>query len=170
MALVGPIMIDPNFWAAFGLTGVLLVAQAFYGLYLIPMNYLVQTAGTPRYSSVASIAGATIILSGTLVIGAQAGANGVAVVTLLGFIVMAMMSYLLVVVVRLQISWRQLMLSPVQLSLAVLGLAAQCSSLMLPTSSPAALVLGAAAVIFSGTMVAMEWRRGLMWKSSIQSA
>ncbi len=82
VAAVGGFIFAEAYWPSFFLTGVLLVGQAAYGLYLIPMNYLTQTAGLPKFSSLASGSGAVLILVSILLLAPpRYGAEGVAYAT-----------------------------------------------------------------------------------------
>jgi O-antigen/teichoic acid export membrane protein len=106
LALAGRWIFAEPYWAAFALTGVLLVGQAAYGLYPIAVNYLVLTAGMPRYTAIATGSGAIIILSAIFVVGREYGASGVAYATALGYIAMAAVAVLLTRFTKLDISWR----------------------------------------------------------------
>lgn len=106
VALIGPWVFAETYWPSFALTGVLLVSQLAYGLYLIPMNYLTQTGGLPRFSSLASGAGATVILTAVLAFGGRYGAAGVAYSTVAAYVVMAVVAVALVHGHRLKVSWR----------------------------------------------------------------
>lgn len=105
VAVAGRWIFAEAYWPSFFLTGVLLVGQAAYGLYLIPMNYLTQTAGLPKYSALASGAGATLILVSILVLGHKYGAVGVAYATTVGYLTMAAVAMILTRVFKLDIAW-----------------------------------------------------------------
>lgn len=129
VALVGPWMFDKAYWQSFALTGILLVSQLAYGLYLIPMNYLTQTAGLPRYSALASGAGATIIFGATFAIGDRYGALGVAYATAVAYLVMATMAVVLVFAYKLRISWSAWRSSWVEVALSAASLACSVAAL-----------------------------------------
>ena len=105
VAVAGPWVFAEAYWPSFALTGVLLIGQAGYGLYLIPMNYLTQTAGRPKYSALATGAGAVLILVSILVVGHRYGAIGVAYATAAGYLTMAAVALILAVVLKLDIAW-----------------------------------------------------------------
>jgi O-antigen/teichoic acid export membrane protein len=105
VAVAGRWIFVEAYWPAFFLTGVLLVGQAAFGLYFIPMNYLTQTAGLPRYSALASGAGATVILVSVLVLGHRHGAVGVAYATTAGYLTMAAVAMILTRTHKLDIAW-----------------------------------------------------------------
>jgi O-antigen/teichoic acid export membrane protein len=105
VAVAGPWIFADAYWPSFALTGVLLIGQAGYGLYLIPMNYLTQTAGRPKYSALATGAGAVVILVSILVVGHRYGAVGVSFATAAGYLTMAAVAMILVVVLKLDIAW-----------------------------------------------------------------
>ena len=106
LASVGHQLFAEAFWPSFGITAVLLIGQAALGLYLIPMNYMTQTAGLTRYSALASGAGAATILILTLLWGSAFGAVGVAYATTAGYIAMAVMAFALTSIQKLDIRWR----------------------------------------------------------------
>ncbi len=105
VAVAGPLIIADAYWPSFPLTGTLLISQAAYGLYLIPMNYLTQTAGLPKYSPLASGGGAVLILVAILLLGHKYGAAGVAYITVVGYVIMAVLALMLVRGLRLDIAW-----------------------------------------------------------------
>ena len=105
LALAGPWMFAEPYWPAFALTGILLFAQFGVGLYVIPMNYLVLAAGLPRFSAIASFSGAVFIFIGILMFGRGFGAVGVAYVTAIGFVLMAVIAFIITRVFRLNIVW-----------------------------------------------------------------
>ena len=107
IGLFGTVFFGAAYWSAFSVAAILLVGQAAYGVYLIPMNYMVQTAGRPRFSAIASVSGAAVILGGIVVAGASIGVNGVAWLTVLGFGLMAILAFTLVSTQRIAIHWRE---------------------------------------------------------------
>jgi len=129
IAVVGPLIFPEEYWSSFGLTGVLLLGQAAYGLYLIPMNYLTQTAGLPRYSSIASGSGAFTILILILLLGHNHGALGVAYATTAAYAVMAAVALALTAIHRLEISWSAWRGGWPEISLAAAALS--CASIAL---------------------------------------
>lgn len=104
--IAGPWIFPSDYWPAFAITGILLIGQAAFGLYFIPMNYLTQTAGHSRYSALASGAGAAVILVLILLLGRRFGAAGVAYATSAGYLTMAAVALLLTRVDKLAIAWR----------------------------------------------------------------
>ncbi len=105
VALAGPLIFAEAFWPSFAITGVLLIGQVAYGLYLIPMNYMTQTAGLPKYSAVASGAGAVLILVSILIVGRSYGAAGAAYATAAGYVVMAAVAMVIACVLKLDVAW-----------------------------------------------------------------
>lgn len=104
-ALFGQWVFPQSYWPAFPLTGILLIGQAAYGLYPIAINYLVLTAGLPKYSVLATGAGASIILVSILIFGADFGAFGIACATAIGYIAMASVAFGLTRLAKLEIQW-----------------------------------------------------------------
>ena len=151
VAAVGRWIFAETYWPSFFVAGLLLIGQLAYGLYVIPMNYLTQTAGTPKYSAVASGAGAVVVLVLILALGHSFGAVGVACITTAGYATMAVMALLLTRMHKLQIHWSawlafwpELVLAAAALSCAVAALAFPVGSAAASTSSGIglALVLG----------------------------
>ncbi|WP_442932816.1 lipopolysaccharide biosynthesis protein [Mycobacterium kyogaense] len=147
VAILGRLIFPESYWSSFSLTGVLLVAQAAYGLYLIPMNYLTQTAGLPKYTAIASGGGALIILVGILLIGRAQGARGVCYVTAGGYLAMAVIAFILVRAHRLDVRWRAWATHGPDLCLGIAALSCGAAALAMPVGSRLALVLASCAVV-----------------------
>lgn len=155
LAIAGTWIFAEPYWPSFALTGILLVAQVAYGLYLIPMNYVVQAAGLPKFSALASVSGAALIMAGIFLFGRQLGALGVAYATAIGFIVMAVVALVLTRALKLTIRWRTWKTCWPEISVSTVGLACSVTALLLPVRSAEtyglaglslALVLGAFAI------------------------
>ncbi len=136
VAVAGRLLFAEAYWPSFLLTGILLVGQAAYGLYLIPMNYLTQTAGLPKFSAVASGAGATVILVGILVVGRRFGAVGVSYVTVAGYLTMAIVALTLVFMHKVDIAWRSWLANWPETLLATAALACSVAALASRGGSP----------------------------------
>ncbi len=95
LAITGHWIFAEPYWPSFALTGILLRGQVAYGLYRIPMNYLVQAAGLPKFSALAPMSGALVVLVGIFAFGNRFGALGVVYATILGFVLMAAVALLL---------------------------------------------------------------------------
>lgn len=156
LAVAGEWAFASAYWSAFSLTAVLLVGQAAYGLYLIPMNYLTQTAGKPKFSSLATGAGALVIFVSILLFGRTYGAAGVAYATSVGYVTMAAVALGVVRGLKLDIEWRQWMRSLLTVLLAAVGLAFSVAAVMVSTGSvwrwslcAGALIISAAAVLLA---------------------
>lgn len=143
IALVGNIIFAKSYWPAFSITGILLIGQVAYGLYLIPMNYLTQTAGLPRYSAFASGAGAVIITGSVLAWGRSEGAVGVAYATAAAYLAMTGVAFLLTVIHKLDISWRAWLPNLREFSLASIAFALSVGALLSPIGSPGRVALAA---------------------------
>lgn len=129
VAATGRWLFDEAYWSSFFLTGVLLVGQSACGFYLIPMNYLTQTAGLSKFSALASVAGATVILVGILIAGRSYGAIGVAYATTAGYTTMAVVALALTKTHRLDIAWRSWLPYWKEISLAAAAFAASLAAL-----------------------------------------
>lgn len=106
LALVGQWVFPAPYWPAFAVAGVLLMGQVAFGVYPIAINYLVLTAGVPKYSAFASGAGAVVILGPILVFGREYGAIGVAYATSAGYFAMTAVAFGMIRVAKLEIAWR----------------------------------------------------------------
>ena len=106
---LSPLLVSEEYADALPLVAVLLLAQTMYGLYLIPANYTVQSAGHTSTNWYASVAGATFIFAAILLLGARTGAAGVSLFTLGGYFVMAVGAFFMTRRIRLTIRWNLLM-------------------------------------------------------------
>jgi O-antigen/teichoic acid export membrane protein len=138
VALGGRWIIAEPYWPSFALTGVLLCGQVAYGLYMIPMNYVVQAAGLPRYSAIASVSGAILILIGILAFGRQYGAVGVAYATAVGYLVMAVVALILTRALKLSIRWTAWRACWPEMLVGTASMACSVAALSLPLGSAAA--------------------------------
>jgi len=148
-----------EYWPAFLLTGVLLVGQAAYGLYFIPMNYLTQTAGFPKFSAFASGAGAAVILVSISIFGHQYGAIGVAYATSAGYAAMAAVALLLTRTHKLDIAWNSWLRLWPELSLATLSLICSVAALATPPGSDIGFMLTGGCLAISAGVLATAIRR-----------
>jgi O-antigen/teichoic acid export membrane protein len=135
VAVAGRWIFAEAYWPSFALTGVLLIGQAAYGLYLIPMNYLTQTAGLPKYSALASGAGAMLILVSILALGHRYGAVGVAYATAAGYLTMAAVAMILATTHKLAIAWHSWLGNWPKVFLAAFALACSVGALASPVGS-----------------------------------
>jgi len=149
IALIGPLIFADAYWPSFALTGILLISQAAYGIYLIPMNFLTQSAGLPKYSPLASGAGAALILVLILLLGHRYGALGVAYITLAGYATMAFLAMILVVITKLDIAWNSWLRDWPAVFLGAVALAAGVFALSAPVGSSVVLTWAVVALIFS---------------------
>ncbi len=160
IALGGHLIFAHDFWSSFPLTGVLLVGQVMYGLYLIPMNYLTQSAGLPRYSAFASGAGALVIFTAILLFGREFGAVGVAYATAAGYMTMALVAFMLTRTHKLDIRWGAWRGDRIGIFLALAALGCSVSALWSPIDSMRSSVLAAVAIVcVLGAIFLMTRRR-----------
>jgi O-antigen/teichoic acid export membrane protein len=137
----------------------LLIGQAAYGLYVIPMNYLTQTAGHSKYSPLASGAGAALILVSILILGHRFGAVGVAYATTAGYVTMAGVATILTRVLKLDIAWRSWLGSWPEDLLAVAALTCSVASLAAPPGSTLGWTFAAACLVLVLGAVVLTARR-----------
>ncbi|MBT2549618.1 lipopolysaccharide biosynthesis protein [Arthrobacter sp. ISL-65] len=121
VAIAAPILMGEEFLTSLPLIALLLAAQIAYGIYLIPVNYMVQSAGRSGWSWISSTLGATLILFCTIMFGDTAGVFGVALITMLGYLVMAVSAFAIARVQALDIRWSALSLPVSSAVLAVLA-------------------------------------------------
>jgi O-antigen/teichoic acid export membrane protein len=148
VAIAGQWIFAAAYWPSFALTGILLIGQAAYGLYLIPMNYLTQAAALPRYSAVASGSGAAVILVSILLLGRTYGAVGVACATAVGYMTMAAVVLAVTRAVKLDIAWRTWLAFWPEILLAFSALACSVAALASPMNSPLSWTLSGISVAF----------------------
>ncbi|OPX11458.1 lipopolysaccharide biosynthesis protein [Mycobacterium sp. AT1] len=135
LAIFGQWIFASSYWPAFALTGILLIGQVAYGLYPIAINYLVLTAGLPKYSAFATGTGAVIILGSIFVFGREFGATGVAYATTVGYVAMAAVAIMLTRFTKLEIAWRAWAVRWPELVLGAMALSCTVAALSLPVGS-----------------------------------
>lgn len=113
-----------------------------FGLYLLPINLLVQSAGVTHLSWIASGVGAVVILIGTVPVGAAFGADGITILTVLGYGSMAATAFALVRLSGLRVEWGLIRVNLSVLAALVLGFALSVYAAFLTLNHP----LGAALV------------------------
>jgi hypothetical protein len=101
-------VIGSDYHASIPLSGVLLVGQAFYGLYLIPANYLSQTAGIFKRLSQTSVVGGVVTFAIILVAGASWNMLPVSLGSVFGFATMLCLAMLLLRRSQLTVYYRQI--------------------------------------------------------------
>jgi O-antigen/teichoic acid export membrane protein len=159
IAFAGPFIFAQSYWSSFPLTGVLLVGQAISGMYMIPMNYLIQSAGLPRFSSIASLSGAFLVMAGLLLFGSRFGAAGAAYATAVGMLVMAMVALLLTFALKLDIRWSSWRACWPEMVLGISGLLCSVAALWSPISSRSAYIWALASVILALSALAVAYLR-----------
>jgi O-antigen/teichoic acid export membrane protein len=160
VAVAGRWIFAEAYWPSFFLTGILLIGQVAYGLYVIPMNYLTQTAGLPKYSVLASGAGAALILVSILIVGHRYGAVGVAYATAAGYLAMAGVAMILTRVLKLGITWRTWRADWPQILIAAAALACSVAALAAPVGSTLAWTLaGACLILVLGAVISTARRK-----------
>lgn len=160
VAIAGRWLFSTAYWPAFALTGVLLVGQVAFGLYLIPMNFLTQTAGRPKYSSIASGTGAIVILGSILLFGQRFGAAGVAYATSVGFSGMAALAMVLTFTHKLDIAWMSWLEQWPEIGLAAVGLCFTVAALAMPLGSTSATLFAVVAILVITGATITALRRG----------
>jgi O-antigen/teichoic acid export membrane protein len=159
VALGGRWIIAEPYWPSFALTGVLLCGQVAYGLYMIPMNYVVQAAGLPKYSAIASVSGAVLILVGILAFGRQFGAVGVAYSTAVGFLVMAVVALILTRALKLHVRWASWRACWPEMLVGTVSMACSVAALSLPLGSAPATSFAVLCVMLVVASLAITSRR-----------
>ena len=125
-------VLPPVYSEALPLLVVLSLASVFYGLYLIPMNFIVQTAGVTKWSWVGSSAGTVVILLGALWGGAIGGLMTVAIVNVAGYAVMCASAIVLLRAMKLEVKWAQGGITPATALPLVVGLSFVMTSQLIP--------------------------------------
>ena len=159
VAIGGQRLFAEAYWTSFPLTGILLIGQAALGLYLIPMNYLTQTAGLPKYSALASGAGAVVIMGWIACYGHKYGAIGVACATAAGYLMMAAVAMILTLSHGLDIEWRAWLRTWPEMLLAGAGLACAVTALAAPSGTPAVWATVGVCFVCMSTAVVLSIRR-----------
>lgn len=160
LAVAGPWIFAQDYWQSFALTGILLCGQVAFGLYLIPMNYIVQAAGLPRFSALASVSGAAVIMIGIFAFGNRFGALGVAYATAIGFVLMAAVAFALARALKLRIQWRSWLRCWPEAALGLVGLVCSIVALSLTPQSVMSVVFAVVCLPFVGASVWITARHG----------
>lgn len=160
LALAGQWVFAEPYWPSFALTGVLLLGQAAFGLYPIVTNYLVLTAGVPKYTAFATGAGAVVIFGSIFVFGREYGATGVAFATTAGYVVMAAIAVLLTRLATLDICWRAWAACWRELAVGAAALACSVAALTLPLGSGVSRSLAIASLVLLLCVAAVFRDRG----------
>jgi O-antigen/teichoic acid export membrane protein len=161
VAVAGRWIFAEAYWPSFALTGTLLIGQAAYGLYLIPMNYLTQTAGLPKYSALASGAGAAVIFASILILGQRYGAVGVAYGTAAGYVTMAAVALSLTKALKIDVVWSRWLVHWPEVLLGAAALTCSVVALAAPAGSTIGWALtGACGLLVVGTLVVGARRKG----------
>ncbi|WP_104190441.1 lipopolysaccharide biosynthesis protein [Cryobacterium sp. Y82] len=98
-------VLPPQYAGVLPLLLILSLASTFYGLYLIPINFIVQTAGITTWSWIGSAAGAVVILLACTVGAAAGGLTVVVLGHVVGYAVMGLIALILIKKMRLQVDW-----------------------------------------------------------------
>ena len=140
VAIAAPIVMGEEFLASLPLIALLLTAQTAYGIYLIPVNYMVQSAGLSGWSWISSTLGAILILFCTIMFGTTTGVFGVALITMLGYLAMAVSAFTIARLQALDIRWSALSLPVSSAVLAILATFISFIALMGESQSLRALI------------------------------
>ena len=135
LALVGKWVFPAPYWPSFAVAGILLLGQFAFGVYPIAINYLVLTAGVPKYSAFASGAGAVVILGSILVFGREYGAIGVAYATSAGYFVMTAVAFSMARLAKLDIAWRAWISCWPEITIGTMALTFSAAALLFPVGS-----------------------------------
>jgi hypothetical protein len=159
IALAGKMIFAEAYWPSLFLAGVLLVSQVAYGLYLVPMNYLTQTAGLPRFSALASGTGAAVILTTVLLFARTYGAAGVSYGTVAAYLMMAIAAFALTLANKLEIEWHTWVKAWPEIVLSCAALVCSVAALTLPDARISEQVLAISGLIFVAGATLVTLRR-----------
>lgn len=159
LALAGQRIFAEDYWPSFKLTGVLLVGQAAYGIYLLPTNYLVQAAGRTKQIALASGGGAVVMMICLLALGRSYGAIGAAFATTGGFLIMAIIAVSLTRILKLEVAWRSWARCWQESALGLAALVGSVIALTYPVGSSAGRVFAAACLLLAAGALVLSIRR-----------
>ena len=166
LALVGQWVLPAPYWPSFALTGILLVGQVAFGVYPIAINYLVLTAGVPKYSALASGAGAVVILGFILVFGRQYGAIGVAYATSVGYLVMAAVALSMTRLAKIDVKWRAWVSCWPEIGVGTTALTFSTAALFVPAGSEPSRFLAAGSLALLAIVALLVLRERRVPKSA----
>jgi O-antigen/teichoic acid export membrane protein len=159
IATLGPKIVAESYLPSLGLAGVLLIGNAAYGLYLIPMNYLTQTAAITRYNAIASLSGTSVLLTSLLFVGHRFGATGAAYATSASYIVMASMAVAITLNQKIDINWRSWTRNWPEITLAFCALACVTVALASSVSQSVTYLLVVPCVVLAICSIALTIKR-----------
>ena len=157
--LFGSALIDIEFHAAFPIVGLLLIGQAAYGIYIVPNNYVVQTSGRTKWSWVGPCIGALTMGFGIILFAPIGGEYAVALVTVVGYVLMAISAFALVKHLKLVIRWRELLRPGVSWIFCFGALAGSCAALFF-MAQPIGVLLALLGVASGCAVLILERREG----------
>lgn len=159
VAVASPLLIGAEFSESIPLIAILMIAQSMYGMYLIPANYTVQTAGHTRSNWISSVLGACFIFISILVFGFYVGMTGIAFFTAIGYLIMAISALVITYRIPLKINWSQLGLPRAFTALSLIAFALMALALC-AGSAEWRVIVGVCSAIVS--VIALVTVRGIL--------
>lgn len=153
---IGPLLVTEQYYPSMALSAPIMLGCVFYGLFVVPTNYLVQTAGKYKWGSIGSFTGAVVIFVGTVIGGLIGNLWIVAAATTLGYAAMAAAGFAALRFAGVQVDWRKLRLPAKALSIAALCF---CMGAILLLLYPAGNYFGWIVVAVAFIVTALSWRK-----------
>jgi O-antigen/teichoic acid export membrane protein len=159
IAVLGQRIVAEPYWPSLALSGVLLVGNAAYGIYLIPMNYLTQTAGQTKYSVFSSFSGACVLFVSLILVGSKFGSTGAAYATSGSYLVMAGTALIITMRRKLDIRWNHWFKNMPEITLAAGALACIAIALANAGNQGSSYILVCLSAILAVSSVSLTMKR-----------
>ncbi|OZD63131.1 lipopolysaccharide biosynthesis protein [Rhodococcus sp. 06-1460-1B] len=125
--------------------GSMLFGQAAYGIYLVPVNYVVQTSGVTVWSWIPSTVGAAIVFGGIALFAGDHGVSSAIWASVAGYALMAILAFLVLLLSPSNVRWGKLLSLSLPTLPCLVALVLVCAALT--SSGVDALVLAAASLL-----------------------
>ena len=159
LCIAGPLLLPAEYWGSISLVGPLSFLALGYGVYLVPMNLLTQTAGRTSKSWVASALGAGLIFATTNGLAVAFGVTGVAWANVAGYSIMAASAFLIVRLEKLDIRWSKAVPSPATIAILLVLSGLTCAWCSFSTPGVASALGGMVLLVLATIAVAVALRR-----------
>jgi O-antigen/teichoic acid export membrane protein len=155
IAIGAPLLVGDAYHAGLPLIPYLMVGIVAYGLYLVPMNYLVQTGGVTVWSWTATTVAAIVTLVGILIFTPLWGLHGASFAQTLGYLAMMLSAFGLTRWSRLAITYQLLIPRVLALNFALVGFLMAAVALIFYNTG-FRLLLGVIGFIFAALAVHLQ--------------
>lgn len=166
-ALMQPLVIGGGYEGSVLIAAGLSLGQIAYGVYLVPMNYIVQTKGVTGLSWIASAVGAVFIFVAVLLGSPAFGVWASVLATVVGYVAMSAIAFAIASILKI-VRWRLLVPDVLQFAIAVAASAVTTVALLVTTEGTIRVVLLVIAIFGSAVAILIQLRRSApRWKAVV---